>query len=87
MEAFKKEIIPLKDKLFRLAKTMLQNREDAEDAIQEVYMKLWNNSEVIEELKSPEAYAMKVSFFMVFLRLLLIKFSLLKHLSPSTLLT
>lgn len=60
MEAFKKELIPVKDKLFRLAKTMLQNNEDAEDALQEVYMKLWKNSEIIGDLKSPEAYAMKV---------------------------
>ncbi len=60
IEAFQKELIPVKDKLFRLAKTMLQNREDAEDALQEVYMKLWNNNEIIGDLKSPEAYAMKV---------------------------
>ena len=60
IEPFKKELIPIKDRLYRLAKTMLQNREDAEDALQEVYMKLWNNKEIIEDLKSPEAYAMKV---------------------------
>jgi RNA polymerase sigma-70 factor (ECF subfamily) len=39
---------------------MLQNTEDAEDAVQEIYMKLWKNNEIIEDLKSPEAYAMKV---------------------------
>ncbi len=60
IEAFKKELIPVKDKLFRFAKTMLRNHEDAEDALQEVYMKLWGNKEIIEDLKSPEAYAMKV---------------------------
>jgi RNA polymerase sigma-70 factor (ECF subfamily) len=60
IEAFKNELIPIKDKLFRLAKTMLQNTEDAEDAVQEIYMKLWKNNEIIEDLKSPEAYAMKV---------------------------
>jgi len=60
IEAFKKELIPIKDKLFRLAKTMLQNNEDAEDALQEIYMKLWKNNEIIEDLKNPEAYAMKV---------------------------
>ena len=48
------------EELFRLAKTMLQNNEDAEDALQEIYMKLWRNNEIIEDLKSPEAYAMKV---------------------------
>ncbi|MCK5467302.1 MAG: RNA polymerase subunit sigma-24, partial [Cyclobacteriaceae bacterium] len=41
IKAFKKELMPVKDKLFRLAKTMLQNHEDAEDALQEVYMKFW----------------------------------------------
>ena len=60
IKAFKKELIPIKDKLYRLAKTMLQNNEDAEDAVQEIYMKLWKNNEIIEDLKSPEAYAMKV---------------------------
>ena len=60
IEAFKKELIPIKDRLFRLAKTLLQNSEDAEDALQEVYMKLWSNKEIIVDLKSPEAYAMKV---------------------------
>jgi len=60
IDLFKKELIPVKDKLFRLAKTMLQNHEDAEDALQEIYMKFWNNKEIIEDLKNPEAYAMKV---------------------------
>ena len=60
IDLFNKELIPVKDKLFRLAKTMLQNHEDAEDALQEVYMKFWNNKEIIEDLKNPEAYAMKV---------------------------
>jgi RNA polymerase sigma factor (sigma-70 family) len=59
-EAFKKELIPVKDKLFRFAKTMLRNNEDAEDALQEVYIKLWGNKEIIGDMKSPEAYAMKV---------------------------
>ena len=60
IEAFKKELVPIKDKLYRLAKTMLQNNEDAEDAVQEIYMKLWKTNEIIKDLKSPEAYAMKV---------------------------
>lgn len=60
IKAFKQELMPVKDKLFRLAKTLLQNREDAEDALQEVYMKFWKNKEIIEDLKNPEAYAMKV---------------------------
>ena len=60
IKAFKKELIPVKDKLYRLARIMLKNHEDAEDALQEIYMKLWKNNELIEDLKSPEAYAMKM---------------------------
>ncbi len=60
IQAFNKELIPIKDKLFRLAKSMLQHHEDAEDALQEVYIKLWNNKEFFDDLKNPEAYAMKV---------------------------
>lgn len=60
IEVFKKELFPVKDKLYRLARTMLKNHEDAEDALQEIYMKLWKHNDVIVDLKNPEAYAMKM---------------------------
>ena len=47
IEAFKKELIPIKDKLFRLAKTMLQNNEDAEDALQEIYLNPGHSGKVL----------------------------------------
>ena len=36
-------VSPFKDKLFRLAKRLLVSTEEAEDATQEVLIKLWNN--------------------------------------------
>ncbi len=39
---------------------MLQTREDAEDALQEVMIKLWSNREIFDEIKNPEAFAMKI---------------------------
>ena len=40
-EQFKHEVLPLRKKLLRYAQCMLGNVEDAEDIIQEVYLKLW----------------------------------------------
>jgi RNA polymerase sigma factor (sigma-70 family) len=60
IEAFKNELMPIKDRLFRLARTLLQNKEDAEDAMQEVYMKMWRNKDVIGKIENPQAYATKI---------------------------
>jgi RNA polymerase sigma-70 factor (ECF subfamily) len=44
---FAKLVIPFKDKVFRLAKRLLVSREEAEDATQEILLKLWNNRQNI----------------------------------------
>lgn len=54
-------IQPFKDKMFRLAKRLLLSAEEAEDATQEVLVKLWNKKETIQELKSIEAMAMTIT--------------------------
>ena len=38
---FKKEILPLRKQLMLYAERLLENRSDAEDVIQEVFIKLW----------------------------------------------
>ena len=45
-------VTPFKDKLFRLAKRMLVSREEAEDAIQEVMVRLWNKNSDLERYNS-----------------------------------
>ena len=40
-------VMPFKDKLFRLAKRLLVSTEEAEDATQEVLMKLWDKKKGI----------------------------------------
>ncbi|WP_100614826.1 RNA polymerase sigma factor [Confluentibacter citreus] len=54
-------VMPFKDKVFRLAKRLLISTEEAEDATQEVLMKLWNNKEKIEEYKNVEAFSMTMT--------------------------
>jgi len=54
-------VMPFKDKLFRLAKRLLVSREEAEDATQEILLKLWSKSNKIENYKSVEAFAMTMT--------------------------
>jgi RNA polymerase sigma-70 factor (ECF subfamily) len=52
---------PFKDKVFRLAKRLLVSTEEAEDATQEILVKLWNKSDGLQEYKSVEALAMTMT--------------------------
>ncbi|WP_313807206.1 RNA polymerase sigma factor [Flavobacterium sp.] len=54
-------ISPFKDKLFRMAKRLLVSTEEAEDATQEVLVKLWKNNEVLSRYSSVEAFAMTMT--------------------------
>lgn len=53
-------INPFKDKVYRLAKRLLVSREEAEDATQEVLLKLWNKPD-LKELRSVEAMAITMT--------------------------
>ena len=54
-------INPFKDKLFRLAKRLLVSTEEAEDATQEVLVKLWTKNDGLELYNSIEAFAMTMT--------------------------
>ena len=54
-------IAPFKDKVFRLAKRLLVSTEEAEDATQEIMVKLWNKNESLDVYNSVEAFAMTMT--------------------------
>ena len=54
-------VLPLKDKLYRLAKRLLVSSEEAEDAVQEVYLKLWKSKDQMERYRNPEAFAVTMT--------------------------
>ena len=58
---FLKTVMPFKDKVFRLAKRLLVSTEEAEDATQELYFKLWKNKEKLQDYNSVEAFAMTMT--------------------------
>src|SRR5690606_5625154 len=54
-------IIPFKDRLYRLAKRILVSKDEAEDAVQEVFLKLWHGRESIANYRNPEAFAITMT--------------------------
>ncbi len=54
-------VMPFKDKVFRLAKRILVSRQEAEDATQEILLKLWKNKKKISEYKNVEAFSMTMT--------------------------
>ena len=54
-------VLPFKDKVFRLAKRLLVSKEEAEDATQEILLKLWNKKEQIQDYKNVEAFSMTMT--------------------------
>ena len=49
----------LSGKLYRLAKSMLRHTEEAEDALQEVQLKLWEKHSELDAVENPEGFAMR----------------------------
>lgn len=56
-----KLIAPFKDKVFRLAKRLLISTEEAEDATQEVLVKLWIKNNNLDDYNNVEAFAMTMT--------------------------
>ena len=58
--SFQNDILPLKNKLYRLAVRITLNPEDAEDTVQETMMKVWNKRQQWEQIESMEAFCMTI---------------------------
>lgn len=56
---FNIQILPLSDKLFRLAKSILRNAEAAQDAVQELNLKLWEKRSKLNEVENVPAFTMR----------------------------
>ena len=56
-ESFKKEFLPFHRKLYHIAYRLLENEADAEDLVQEAYLKLWDKREGLALISNPEAFS------------------------------
>lgn len=59
--SFRNDILPLKDKLFRLALRITFNRAEAEDVVQETLIRVWNKRDEWTQFGSMEAYCLVVA--------------------------
>lgn len=58
--SFRDNVLPLKDKIFRLALRITLSRAEAEDIVQDVLIKVWNRRDDLAEVDSIEAYSLTV---------------------------
>lgn len=61
LQAFKQKVLPVQNRLFRLAKMFLRNREEAEDTLQEVLLRLWTKRQQLDDYQSVEALAVQMT--------------------------
>lgn len=59
-EEFCRVWIPLGERLLGIAAGMLGSQADAEDALQDLYVKLWQRRDVLDGIYNPEGYAARL---------------------------
>lgn len=57
---FRYDLLPLKDKLFRLALRITLDTAEAEDVTQDTLIRVWEKRDELHDLKSLEAYVLTV---------------------------
>ena len=55
--SFRTTVLPLSDRLFRLALRITMNRAEAEDVVQDTLLKVWEHREEWEQINNLEAFA------------------------------
>ena len=56
MNDFRKIWLPLADRFYRVAYHLLESRNDAEDAVQELYLKILSSGKDLSSVQNPAAY-------------------------------
>ena len=57
---FKNQVLPIREKLHRMALKMLRDEGEAEDTVQEIMLKLWMMRNQLAEYRSVEALAAQI---------------------------
>lgn len=54
-------VLPYKDKLYRFALSIVGNSADAEDVVQEIFIKLWDRQAQLTDIHNLEAWLMRLT--------------------------
>lgn len=60
MNDFRNIWMPFADRFYRAAYYMLESPQDAEDAVQELYLRLWKSRESLPDLRNPLSYGLSL---------------------------
>ncbi len=58
---FKTSVLPVSNKLLRFATHFLHDEDQARDVVQDVFLKLWQRKETLDEVENIEAFAMRMT--------------------------
>jgi RNA polymerase sigma factor (sigma-70 family) len=61
IESFQTRVLPVKNKLYRFAFRLLGSEEEAEDVVQEVFVRVWKGRENMEAIQNWEAWCMRIT--------------------------
>jgi len=61
LEAFKSEVLPLKNKLFRFAYSFLNDHDLSREVVQETMIKVWEKRAEVDAIKNLEAWCMTLT--------------------------
>lgn len=57
-EQFKRIWIPLNPNFYKVAFHFLESEDEAKDAVQDLYIKLWNSKDSLDRILNPRAYGL-----------------------------
>ncbi len=61
LETFKSEVLPLKNKLYRFAFSILGNEDVSRDVVQETLLKVWEKREELSVIENKEAWCITLT--------------------------
>jgi len=57
---FRSGYLSLTETLYRIAFYILESQDEAEDAVQDVYLRLWRDREKLDGIQNPKAYSIRI---------------------------
>lgn len=60
-ETFQERVLPVKNKLYRFALRLTGSQEEAKDVVQEVFIRVWNGRDQMQEIQNMEAWCMRIT--------------------------